>query len=198
MLTKGTLPANATFGLLKIVWNNGTSDLPPAGINFGTGVGPANPGIESLPQLNSTSAVNTWQFTHAQGVAPLGTTKVSFFALFVDQSAGTGYFDDLAATQVPEPSSLALYRHCVGGGPGETFPSTACAIGHCSRALKYRIVWENEATMPLVRLPRPSASGAHLICCLLSGARGRGSQFLLKDQTRPWQDATCKSGKSTR
>lgn len=108
MLTKGTLPANATFGLLKIVWNNGTSDLPPAGINFGQAAPPANPGIESLPQLNSTSALNTWQFTHAQGVAPAGTTKVSFYALFVDQSAGTGYFDDLAATRVPEPNSLVL------------------------------------------------------------------------------------------
>ena len=89
---------------------------------------PANPGIESLPQLNSTSALNTWQFTQAQGVAPAGTTKVEFFALFVDQSAGTGYFDDLAATQVPEPSSLALVGIASVAGAGETFPSAACAI----------------------------------------------------------------------
>ena len=108
MLTKSTLPSNATFGLLKIVWNNGTNDLPPAGINFGQPGPAANPGIESLPQLNSTSVPNTWQFTRAQGVAPAGTTKVEFFALFVDQSAGTGYFDNLAATIVPEPSSLTL------------------------------------------------------------------------------------------
>jgi hypothetical protein len=108
MLTKSTLPANATLGLLKIVWNNGTNDLPPAAINFGQAGPAANPGIESLPQLNSTSALNTWQFTRAQGVAPPGTTNVSFFALFVDQSAGTGYFDDIVATRVPEPSSLAL------------------------------------------------------------------------------------------
>jgi hypothetical protein len=108
MLTPATLPANATFGLLKIVWNNGTSDLPPGPINIGQAGPVANPGIESLPFLNSASTPNTWQFTEAQGIAPPGTTQVSFFALFVDQSAGTGYFDDLAAGQVPEPATIAL------------------------------------------------------------------------------------------
>ena len=46
MLTPGTLPADATFGLLKIVWSNGTNDLPPAGINFGQAGPAANPGNE--------------------------------------------------------------------------------------------------------------------------------------------------------
>src|SRR5262249_44228416 len=108
MLTKATLPANATFGLLKIVWSNGTNDLPPGQINFGQAGPPANPGIEALPELNSSSIPNAWQFTRAQGVAPVGTTQVSFFALFVDQSSGTGYFDDLNASIVPEPGCAAL------------------------------------------------------------------------------------------
>jgi hypothetical protein len=108
MLTPNTLPSNATFGLLKLVWGNGTSDLPPGQINVGQPAAPANPGIESLPQLNSASTPNTWQFTEAQGVAPAGTTQVSFFALFVDQSPGTGYFDDLVAGQVPEPTTISL------------------------------------------------------------------------------------------
>ena len=70
-----------------------------------------NPGIESLPQLNSTSTPNTWQFTEAKGVAPAGTTNVKLFALFVDQSAGTGYFDDLQASLVPPtPSVLGDYN----------------------------------------------------------------------------------------
>jgi hypothetical protein len=106
MLTPSALPPDATFGLLKIVWSDGTTDLPPAQINVGQAGPPANPGIESLPFLNSASTPNTWIFTQAQGVAPPGTTQVSMFALFVDQSAGTGYFDDLSAT--PEPGSAAM------------------------------------------------------------------------------------------
>jgi hypothetical protein len=108
MLTENALPPDTTFGLLKIVWGNGTNDLPPAGILIGQAGPAANPGVESLPFLNSTSTPNTWHFTQARGVAPPGTTQVSFFALFVDQSPGTGYFDDLQATLIPEPSSLAL------------------------------------------------------------------------------------------
>ena len=108
MLTENALPADATFGLLKIVWSDGVMDLPPGQINVGQPGPPANPGIESLPFLNSTSTPNTWQFTQAQGVAPAGTTQVSFFALFVDQSAGTVYFDDLRAVRIPEPASMAL------------------------------------------------------------------------------------------
>jgi hypothetical protein len=97
LLTKDLLPAGATFGLLKIVFGNGTGDLPAASITIGQAAPAANPGIESLPQLNSTSALNTWQFTHAQGVAPAGTIEVRIFALFVDQVAGTGYVDDVQA-----------------------------------------------------------------------------------------------------
>jgi hypothetical protein len=108
MLTQNALPANTTFGLLKVVWSNGTDDLPPADIIFGQAGPGDNPGIESLPLLNSTSTPNTWQFTQARGVAPPGTTQVSFFALFVDQSAGTGFFDDLQATLIPEPTSFAF------------------------------------------------------------------------------------------
>lgn len=108
MLTPSTLPADATFGLLKIVWSNGVNDLPPGPINIGQPGPPANPGIESLPFLNSASIPNVWQFTQAQGVAPAGTMQVGFFALFVDQSAGIGYFDDLRATRIPEPATIGL------------------------------------------------------------------------------------------
>jgi hypothetical protein len=97
MRTPSALPADATFGLLKIVFGSGTGDLVPASVIIGQNGPPANPGVESLPQLNSTSAPNTWIFTHAQGVAPAGTVEVRLFALMVDQSPGTGYFDDLRA-----------------------------------------------------------------------------------------------------
>lgn len=97
MLTKDALPAGATFGLLKIVFGDGTADLPPGPINIGQPGPAANPGIESLPFLNSASPTNTWQFTHAQGVAPAGTKEVRLFALFVDENAGTVYVDDVQA-----------------------------------------------------------------------------------------------------
>src|SRR4029077_10202413 len=59
------------------------------------------PGVEALPELNSTSTPNTWQFTQARGVAPAGTTEVRLFALFVDQRAGNRYFDDLQGSLIP-------------------------------------------------------------------------------------------------
>jgi hypothetical protein len=101
MLTQNTLPTNATFGLLKIVWSDGVNDLAPVTITIGQAGPSANPGIEALAHLDSSSTPNTWQFTQARGVAPAGTTEVKMFALFVDQSAGTGYFDDLQATLIP-------------------------------------------------------------------------------------------------
>ena len=69
MLTPGTLPSNATFGLLKVVWSNGVMDLPPGLITIGQPGPGGNPGIEGLPFLNSASTPNTWQFTQAQGYA---------------------------------------------------------------------------------------------------------------------------------
>ena len=102
MRTTNTLPADATFGLLKIVWVNSLGqEIAPGTAIIGTANNSANPGVESTPFLNSASALNTWIFTRAQGVAPSGTAQVRLFALMVDQSAGAGYFDDLDATNAP-------------------------------------------------------------------------------------------------
>ena len=99
MLATNTLPADATFGLLKIVWLNASNgEIAPGSAIIGTANNGGNPGVESTPFLNSGSATNTWIFTQARGVAPAGTVQVRLIALFVDQSAGTGYFDDLQAT----------------------------------------------------------------------------------------------------
>ena len=107
MRTPSTLPADATFGLLKIVWRNaGGVELQPGSAVIGGANNGANPGVESTPFLNSGSAPNTWIFTQAQGIAPAGTAEVRVYALMVDQSAGTGYFDDLDATPLTIAASI--------------------------------------------------------------------------------------------
>jgi hypothetical protein len=108
MLTPSALPADATFGLLKIVFSDGTNDLVPASASIGQINSTANPGVESLPFLDASSATDTWIFSQAQGVAPVGTTKVGLYAILVDQSAGTAYFDDIVGSVVPEPASVLL------------------------------------------------------------------------------------------
>jgi hypothetical protein len=123
MLTSNTLPADATFGLLKIVWSDGTSDIPPGSALVGTANNGGNPGIESTPFLNSTSPNNTWIFTRAQGVAPSGTTQVKLFTLMVDQSAGTGYFDDLEASFVtPAVPPPVVIDYPTNNAPTPTVP----------------------------------------------------------------------------
>ena len=118
MRTEDPLPANATFALLKIVFQNAIGvDLIPESASIGI-INNAFPGIESLPFLNSGSPVNTWVFTQAQGVAPVGTAQVSLFAILVDESRATVYFDDLSANLVPEPAGCALLLiavSCVAG-----------------------------------------------------------------------------------
>jgi hypothetical protein len=124
MLGPNTLPADATFGLLKIVWSDGTSDIPPTTVNIGT-ANFANPGIESTPFLNSTSPTNTWIFTQAQGVAPSGTTQVKVYALFVDQSTGTGYFDDLQASVInPTVPPPVVIDYPTNNAPTPTVPAS--------------------------------------------------------------------------
>jgi hypothetical protein len=105
LLATNTLPSDATFGVLKIVWSDGVNDLNPGSAIIGNAINGANPGIEALPHLDSTATPNTWTFAHAQGLAPPGTTQVKLYALFVDQSAGTGFFDDLQATNAPPTST---------------------------------------------------------------------------------------------
>jgi hypothetical protein len=96
MRTDVTLPADITFGVLKIVFTDefGT-DLEPAEVTIGQVAPAANPGAEALPLLNSTATLGEWHFSQARAVAPAGTAFVEFYALLVDQSAGTIYADDL-------------------------------------------------------------------------------------------------------
>ncbi len=111
MLAPSGAIAGSTFGLLKIVWRNGTNDLAISAINIGiSDPDPVFPGIDAQPFLNSASPPDVWQFARAQGVAPAGTTQVRFFALLVGlaNTNSVAYFDDLQASEIPEPGSLAL------------------------------------------------------------------------------------------
>jgi hypothetical protein len=97
MLTKDPVPANATFGLFKIVFDDGAMDLQPAQVLAGEADSPDFPGVVALPRLNNAAAANTWQFAHAAGIAPEGTVQVRLFTLVVDESPATIYFDDVQA-----------------------------------------------------------------------------------------------------
>ena len=102
--------SGATFGLLKIVWSDGTNDLATGVIHIGLEDPSVFPGIDAQPFLDLHSTPGEWQFAQAQGVAPAGTTEVKFFALYVGLSdvPSVAYFDDLQASRIPEPGSLAL------------------------------------------------------------------------------------------
>ena len=109
MLSEAALPAGPTFGLFKIVFKDASGiDLEPASISIGQAGPAANPGVESLPFLDSTSSVNTWVFSEAQGVAPANTTQVVFLALNVDFAGGENpmWFDDIQGENVTTSTAL--------------------------------------------------------------------------------------------
>jgi hypothetical protein len=99
MLTEAQLPAGASFGLAKIVFRDaGGADLIPESASIGV-INFDFPGIESQPFVNDASAIDTWVFSEAQGVAPAGTTEVIFQLLNVDFAGGENpiWFDDAQA-----------------------------------------------------------------------------------------------------
>jgi len=115
MYTPAPLPADITFGLFKIVFRDESgTDLPPASISIGNPSGdPAYPGGESQPVLDSTSPVGIWVFSEVQAVAPSNTVSASFFAINIDQSSNTMYFDSIEAVEavsVPAISNSAFFR----------------------------------------------------------------------------------------
>jgi len=102
LLTEAALPVGPSFGLFKIVFRDAAdNDLIPASASIGQ-INTDFPGIESLPFLDSTSSVDTWVFSEAQGVAPAGTTQVLFLALNVDFGGGVNpiWFDNIQALSI--------------------------------------------------------------------------------------------------
>jgi len=110
-LTRSALPADATFGLLKIVFGDSAGNalpMSPQQVLIGNPGPPEFPGAESLPIIDHSSPPNAWILTQARGIAPAGTEEVAFFVLFVDESVGSIYFDDVEVTTIEpvEPENL--------------------------------------------------------------------------------------------
>jgi hypothetical protein len=124
MYTEAALPAGATFGLFKIVFEDAAGvDLEPASISIGQAGPAANPGAEALPFLNNTSTVGEWIFSQTQAVAPENTASVQFLALNVDFGNGFNHpmwVDSVSAVSIPvaipEPSSFAFLAIVGAGG----------------------------------------------------------------------------------
>ncbi|HKJ90916.1 MAG TPA: family 16 glycosylhydrolase, partial [Oceanipulchritudo sp.] len=120
--TAEPLPSSGNFGLFKIVFKDSSgSDLVPASSSSGQ-INTDFPGAESLPFLDASQPVGDWIYSEAQAVAPAGTASVNFYALNIDQSPATLFFDSLEAVALSTPESLRL-------DPGQrdhsTFSSTS-------------------------------------------------------------------------
>jgi hypothetical protein len=89
-----------TRALVKIVFRDLdlAVDLQPAAVNIGVPDPDGNfPGVIPDPQVTSATTLGEWHLSRAQGVAPAETDQVSLFALLVDETPGTVYFDDFQA-----------------------------------------------------------------------------------------------------
>lgn len=105
-----TAITDASFGLFKMEFRDAANViLEPASVSIGGSAAGPFFGAESA-FLNSASPVGQWIFAQTQAVAPANTASVSFYALNVNQGIAPSamYFDDIAATVVPEPSTIAL------------------------------------------------------------------------------------------
>jgi hypothetical protein len=117
LYTESTLPGDATFGILKIVFKDGNDmDLEPASILAGQPGPPAHPGAESLPLLNANSPIQQWIFSEAEAVAPPATETVQFFILNVDESPATMRFDSISTTRGDETSGTQVFFRLQNNG----------------------------------------------------------------------------------
>jgi hypothetical protein len=112
LLTENVIPGGPSFGLFKIVFKNlANGDVPfdPALITKGV-YNAGFPGAESLVNVNSGTAINTWTFAEVEVQAPAEAVSVQFLALNVDFAGGNNpvWFDGIQATIVPEPASVTM------------------------------------------------------------------------------------------
>ncbi len=105
-------PATGSFGILQITFFSGANGT---GANLGTinisnGGTPTGAGnAQTSQQISPSSSTGVWiPLDTGIAQAPAGAQSLQAFTLVVGQNT-TVYFDDLALTQVPEPSTFALF-----------------------------------------------------------------------------------------
>jgi hypothetical protein len=103
-LTPTAIPAGADFGILQMTFFDG-----PNGTGNNIGTVETSPGNAlASAQVNNASPVGVWIPLSVTGHAPVGAQSVQLFTITIDQNPTAVYFDDLAASVVPEPCSLVL------------------------------------------------------------------------------------------
>ncbi len=193
MLQKDQLPAGNTFAILKIVFDDGglidpeglVHDLEPAKVNIGAADAQPYPGIVSAPQFNSTSAVNTWVFAHAQGVAPADTVNVRLFCLLVDENPSTVYFDDIQLLLAGDfdgdkdidADDLPIWKGAVG------ISADGDADGDGDSDGADFLLWQSSQSVTTVAIaaaggvPEPATATMAVLGLMLAAARGRGRRL---------------------
>lgn len=104
------------WGVIKIEFkDSGGNNIEPKSVSIGSVDGSGNPWVGAISGLLTpgTAAAESWLDEEVQAVAPAGTVAVNFYLLNVNPggaapAAGNVYFDNITATQVPEPSTFAL------------------------------------------------------------------------------------------
>jgi hypothetical protein len=112
-LTPTAPGAGSSFGILQITFFSGVNGT---GGNLGTidvsnGNTPTGAGnAQGSQQINSASQTGVWiPLDTGIAQAPTGSQSLEVFTLVVDQNPTKVYFDNLDLTQVPEPSTFALF-----------------------------------------------------------------------------------------
>jgi hypothetical protein len=103
------------WGVIKIEFKDaGDANIEPKSVSIGSIDGSGQPYVGAISGLLTpgTAAAETWVGGEVQAVAPAGTVAVNFYLLNVNPGgtapgAGKIYFDDVTATQVPEPGTYA-------------------------------------------------------------------------------------------
>jgi len=130
MLTETPLVDSPARRIIKLSYYDVAFDpfrlieLAPAAISKGVGGADPFPGIEGLPLLDTSSALNTWQLTQSQGVAPAGTKLASVLLLNTNDtgSAAPIWFDNIVVARlVPDMDSDGIANDI------DTDPLTATA-----------------------------------------------------------------------